>query len=444
MHGGKRAHRCSLCAQTHSKCDGQVPCSRCIVRATSRQCPPGTLCFYDSEAGRLVEVLHAVTRNTASLVGAEEKDIFEERLQKRRRLEREIEERQSAAARKMQFSGRSTNMVNCAHGLPLKERNHSPPHANDLRVPIEQLRAAFLELIQSAGLSCHKMGQTSFGGNGGVGCVWPKEHPARKVALKFSQPRLRGVDDRERIRRELMVMQLATGLPHVVQLTRVQPNAPLGTFLESNGCIAGIVMEWVPSVTLSAAAQVDSWWDECAVQCIAGIVSGVRGLHSRLIIHGDIKPINVMIHTDLLTVTIVDLGASTMCTGGTPSYGTAGYRAPENPRGDERKFSSQARALDYWAVGVTALHFVCGTNCLSDPADSSTTQDGLLHKLARAWGEAGGNQSSPWSAELAHKRCAGRGVVQSSIFKWIDNMMSAEPAARSLAMQEFEKTMNFH
>jgi len=91
------------------------------------------------------------------------------------------------------------------------------------------------------------------------------------------------------------------------------------------------------------------------------VFDGVSAMHHAGVIHGDIKPRNILV-SDPLEVILVDLGlARTMSTRVDPKNlsGTPGYLAPELIRRDEPN-PRLASKLDVYSLGVTAYWLLTG------------------------------------------------------------------------------------
>ena len=84
------------------------------------------------------------------------------------------------------------------------------------------------------------------------------------------------------------------------------------------------------------------------------LAAGVRYLHYQNVIHGDIKPQNLLVGEDG-TVKIADFGISKMVQGSSnklaDAVGTPAFMAPELCAGDNSEFSGQL--ADVWAMGAT-------------------------------------------------------------------------------------------
>lgn len=179
-------------------------------------------------------------------------------------------------------------------------------------------------------------------GQGGFGVVYLARDPLiqRVVALKAIQPPL-GAETSAALQEAQIVGNLNS--PHVVTLYRVHPHDDGGYLLE---------MEYVDGGSLDD--QLDQPWpEEQARRTFAGIVSGLHAAHEAGVVHGDVKPANVLLGTDG-SVKLADfglariLGETTLAAdlGGQP-IGTPLYMAPEVIMGERA-----APASDLWSAGV--------------------------------------------------------------------------------------------
>ncbi len=182
-------------------------------------------------------------------------------------------------------------------------------------------------------------------GRGASGAVYAAYDPSleRKVAVKLF-PRDAHRELAPRIRREARV---AASLNH--------PNiVPVYDFGEDDGRF-WFAMAFIEGRTLRHALQaVPRRWPDLAPYFLSA-ASGVEAAHRRGIVHGDIKPENILVGTDG-RVYVSDFGLATVrgqaeaISGGTPAY-----MAPEQLQGD-----AASAATDQFALCVTLFEALVG------------------------------------------------------------------------------------
>jgi eukaryotic-like serine/threonine-protein kinase len=195
---------------------------------------------------------------------------------------------------------------------------------------------------------------TCFLGRGGMGEVWKAhdEELDRAVALKF----------------------LNSGLP-VDQLTR---EARMASVLNHPGIVTVhdvtvwngtpiLVMELVTGTPLSRLRQGDTPPEQLidvAVQAAAALTAA----HSAGIVHGDLKPENIMLREDGY-VKVLDFGLArraaieTSAGAHGPVFGTLRYMSPEQARGE-----SLTPASDIFSFGLVLFELVAGRRAFADAA----------------------------------------------------------------------------
>ncbi|KAL3635443.1 hypothetical protein CASFOL_019990 [Castilleja foliolosa] len=124
--------------------------------------------------------------------------------------------------------------------------------------------------------------------------------------------------------------------------------------LENSNSMFNLIMEYAPGGTLAdvirrSGAQLD---ESTISHYTCGVVKGLEYLHSRGIVHCDIKLSNILLSQGEAKIT--DFGcakaAEEAVIGGTPMY-----MSPEVARGDEQGYSA-----DIWAVGCSIIEMATG------------------------------------------------------------------------------------
>ncbi|WP_410585397.1 serine/threonine-protein kinase [Amycolatopsis sp. lyj-108] len=182
-------------------------------------------------------------------------------------------------------------------------------------------------------------------GSGGMGVVWRAFdlELRRVVALKQSH-----VGDSGQIRREA---RIGAGLHH--------PNVVTVFDVVLDDEVRWLVMEYLPSRTLSEIIETDGPLSAAEAAGIgAQLANALAAMHERGMVHGDVKPGNVLVAEDG-TAKLTDFGiarwAQVTVTGGALVGGTPGYLAPEVADGREM----QAPA-DVFSLGATLFAAVVG------------------------------------------------------------------------------------
>ncbi|WET82429.1 serine/threonine-protein kinase [Amycolatopsis sp. QT-25] len=182
-------------------------------------------------------------------------------------------------------------------------------------------------------------------GSGGMGVVWRATdlELRRVVALKQSQ-----AGDDGQLRREA---RIGAGLHH--------PNVVSVFDVVLDADVRWLVMEYLPSRSLSETVEADGPLSAAAAARIgAQLANALAAIHDRGMVHGDIKPGNVLIAEDG-TAKLTDFGiarwAELTQTGGAQFAGTPGYLAPEVAEGREVR-----PPADMFALGATLFAALVG------------------------------------------------------------------------------------
>ncbi|CAD6249868.1 unnamed protein product [Miscanthus lutarioriparius] len=201
-------------------------------------------------------------------------------------------------------------------------------------------------------------------GHGADGTVYKVRH--RRTGAELVVKSLRVRDDGGAALREadvhLRVAAAAPDHPHVVRLHGVFPGNPAAC---SDQQLLRLVLEYVPGGSLGDVLRQCGRLQEDAIAGVARhVLCGLRHLHRLGIVHGDVKPSNLLVgrHGE---VKIADFGASrhVPSAGGAQraagAEGTCAYMSPErlDPEGFGAASPSGATDLssDVWSLGVVLL-----------------------------------------------------------------------------------------
>jgi len=175
-------------------------------------------------------------------------------------------------------------------------------------------------------------------GAGGMGTVFAAWDHAlqRRVALKVLH-RSHGRDRQDEILREAQVLA-RVGDPHVVAIFDTG----------RDGDDSWIAMEYVDGLEIGKAVRSGGVSTGRLAQWLAEAAAGIAAAHARGVVHGDIKPSNILVASDG-RARVVDFGMATVV--GAPRIvgGTTGYLAPEIANG-----GTPTTTGDVFALCVTA------------------------------------------------------------------------------------------
>ena len=192
-------------------------------------------------------------------------------------------------------------------------------------------------------------------GAGGQGTVWKAQdlQLRRTVALKQLLRRTDVADLTERRQRAMNEARAIAMVNHPA-IVRIHD-------VFSVDQDPWIVMEYIDGRSLHCIIK-ESRLDERSIARIAQpVLRGLQAVHSKGVIHRDVKPLNILVANDEESVFLVDFGIAkiegdislTSYRGATP--GTVDYIAPERLHGKVAKSGS-----DLWALGVTLFYALEG------------------------------------------------------------------------------------
>lgn len=191
-------------------------------------------------------------------------------------------------------------------------------------------------------------------GRGGIAAVYEARHveSSREVALKILDVRFTG--SAEAVSRFLAEGESLADFDH--------PNIVQHIDHGSDDTFVYLAMELVNGITLDQLAHSISLENHHYVHLAREISKGLTMVHAKGMVHGDIKPSNILV-TRPGEVKISDFGTASRSTvaggvraGGNKVFGTSAYMAPE--------LFSQSFALDYradiYSLGVTFYKLFAG------------------------------------------------------------------------------------
>jgi serine/threonine protein kinase len=207
-------------------------------------------------------------------------------------------------------------------------------------------------------------------GSGTYGEVWQAKHRMGSVVAIKSFARLAQIVREDRLLREILRETIAMAqIAHENVVT-------FNTDDTEKGCI---VFEFVPyslEGEIKRRRGSSSWFTlNETLSIFKGILEGLAAIHGKNIVHGDIKPANILL-TEKLTPKLSDFGmASILSAKKFPCpffHGSNNWAAPEVLLGEKADFQS-----DLFSVGIIAYLLFTGKHpfhrddptCLSGPED---------------------------------------------------------------------------
>lgn len=185
-------------------------------------------------------------------------------------------------------------------------------------------------------------------GRGAFGVVWLAEEitslSSHKVALKLPNEE---VVDVEAIKKEARVWEQVKGHPNILPIIKADI-VDGQIYIASEYAPDGSLSDWLRQNN-GKAPSIDS-----ALEIIKGILAGLAHLHSKKVVHRDLKPDNILLQGEVPR--IADFGIARVLKDSHTSQlaGTPGYMAPEGFKG------IRSEQTDIWAVGVIFYQLITG------------------------------------------------------------------------------------
>ncbi len=189
-------------------------------------------------------------------------------------------------------------------------------------------------------------------GRGGMGEVWLGERVdgqfSQRVALKVVQGWAMGEEARERFRQE---RQILAGLEHPY-IARLLDGG------ETEGGVAYLAMEYVDGENIARYCEAQSLGVRGRVRLFLKVCAAVEYAHSKLVLHRDLKPGNILVDAHG-NPRLLDFGiAKFLSTEGTLTG--VGLMTPEYASPEQVKGESLGTASDVYQLGVLLYELLSG------------------------------------------------------------------------------------
>lgn len=184
---------------------------------------------------------------------------------------------------------------------------------------------------------------------GAAGEVWRGVERATGTPVAVKRLRPGHADDRDATAAFLAEAETLTVLDH--------PSVIRLRDLVSDGGGYAIVLDLVHGLDLRRRLTADGPAPPAAAsELVAQAAAALAYLHGRGVVHGDVKPGNILVPADGAPVRLADFGLSRRTGGGgAPTHATPEYVAPELVAG-----GPPSPAADMYALGVTLFEALCG------------------------------------------------------------------------------------
>ena len=208
-------------------------------------------------------------------------------------------------------------------------------------------------------------------GRGGMAAVYRADDLAlgRRVAVKVFSPSTEGIDDADRRKSETALL---ASLTHPSLVTLYDAAKDPVTHREF------LVMELVEGRDLREILRSGPIAREETARMLADLAEGLHVIHSRGIVHRDVKPANVLLApahlpTRRWNAKLADFGIARLLdesrlTATGRIIGTPGYLSPEQVRGE-----ALGSAADIYSLGLVMLEALTGVQAFPGPALESAS-----------------------------------------------------------------------
>ena len=243
----------------------------------------------------------------------------------------------------------------------------------------------------------------------GFSCSTRERIAVKRVKDEYANNRM----IRERARQEASMSSFShPNLVQMIGMCEVEPDR--GPIFILSSFVSGITLEKHVKDQLNLLPDADRISKLSIEMC--NVLDALHYLHSKGIVHRDVKPSNIMLE-DGKTVKLMDLGIARMNGGNKySSYGFIGtpqYSAPEQILREKEHMELTART-DIYALGVTFYELLTGVN----PYSTEMENDVLLRQVTKPL--------------PSHKK------IPSSLFKVLRKATEKDPNKRYASALEFK------
>mmetsp|Transcript_12324 Transcript_12324/g.37580 ORF Transcript_12324/g.37580 Transcript_12324/m.37580 type:complete len:342 (-) Transcript_12324:44-1069(-) len=187
-------------------------------------------------------------------------------------------------------------------------------------------------------------------GKGAQGVVYLAQHKFSKLPIALKVEGVKSAHDKEQLRAEFRLLSLLQH-EHIVKF--------YGAFYDDKEKLLTLFLEFMDSGCLCSAMTKLGALPEDVLSTVARhCLLGLEYLHSKEVVHRDIKPMNILLSKQRNVATLTDFGMSrkkSLSKEGPDLDGTIEYMAPERLMDENYSYPS-----DIWSMGVVVAEACLG------------------------------------------------------------------------------------